>query len=193
VAEPREAGPPAPDGGAGAPSRDLEAELKRLTTLQRRARGGDAGALAALRKVLDGDPGWWQRTGDVAYQAEQSWLKAYAGTDELAKEVIARKMKALRRELRGDGGSPLERLLVDRIVLNWLTLYHAESMYAQRLRQPEGVSLESSTHHQERIDRCQKRYLAAIRALAQLRRVAVTVARVLEPDGRHVEAARVEA
>jgi hypothetical protein len=33
------------------------------------------------------------------------------------------------------------------------------------------MSLELSTHCQERVDRCQKRYLAAIKALAQLRRL----------------------
>ena len=64
--------PERPDPEAG---RDLEAEAARLTALQQRAMDGDAGALAELRKVLDSDPGWWQQTGDVAYQAAQSWLK----------------------------------------------------------------------------------------------------------------------
>ena len=164
----------------------------RLTALQRRAQDGDTAALAELRKVLDATPGWWQQTGDVAWQAENAWLKAYAGTDELAKEATARKLKALRRQLRGPNPSPLEDLLATRIALNWLTLYYAETLYANRLRSPEGMTLEASTHCQERIDRCQKRYLAAIRALAQLRRVAVTVARVVDPDGRQVDAARME-
>ena len=95
--------------------------------------------------------------------------------------MVSRKIRALTRDLGGPEASPSERLLVDRIVLNWLTLYHAEAIYAQRMGQPGGISLDLSTH-------CQKRYLAAIRALSQLRRVAVTVARVLEPNGRHLEA-----
>lgn len=165
--------------------RDLEAEAGRLTDLAQRATGGDAGALGELRKALDADPGWWDRTGDVAWQAQTRWLDAYAGRDEFTKEVVRRKMGALRRELRGPGCSPLERLLVERIVLTWLVLHYAEGLYAQRMAAPGGVPLDLSTHCQERIDRAQKRYLAAIKALATLRRlqqrgplVAVGVAQV---------------
>ena len=56
-------------------------------------------------------------TGDVAWQAEQAWLKAYAGTDEFAKEVTARRLRALRQDLNGPDPTPLERLLVARIAL----------------------------------------------------------------------------
>jgi hypothetical protein len=157
-----------PDAPTG---RDLEAEAARLTALQRRAMDGDAGALAELRKVLDADPGWWQQTGDVAWQAENAWLRTYAGKDEFAKEATSRKLQAMRRHLRGPEASPLARLLVDRIVLNWLTLHYAESQYARGMRSEHGIALDVSTHQQERVDRCQKRYLAAIKALAQLRRL----------------------
>jgi hypothetical protein len=151
--------------------RDLEAETARLTALQRRAQDGDAGALAELRKALDADPGWWQQTGNVAWQAENAWLKAYAGKDELAKEATARKLQAMRRELCGPSPSPLERLLVSRITLTWLTLYHAEALYAWRMASADGISFDLGTHMQERVDRCQKRYLAAIKALATLRKL----------------------
>ena len=70
-----------------------------------------------------------------------------------------------------------------------MALHHAELLYAQR---PATLTLDQSARAQERLARFQKMYLAAIRALAQLRRVAVTVARVLDPGGRHAEAARVE-
>jgi hypothetical protein len=151
--------------------RDLEAEATRLTALQRQAMAGDASALAELRKVLDADPGWWQQTGDLAWQAEVAWLQTYAGKDALAREATARKMRDLRRELRGPEASPLERPLVQRIVLNWLTLHFAERRYAGQLGSEEGVPLDVSAHSQERIDRCQKRYLAAIKALATLRKL----------------------
>lgn len=154
-----------------APARDLEAEAARLTALQRRAMEGDAGALGELRKALDADPGWWEKTGDVAWQTEAAWLKTYAGRDEFAKEAISRKLRALRRELRGPEASPLEYLLVSTISLNWLVLAYSQTLCAQRMGQEGGVSLEVSTHLQERVDRAQRRYLASIRALAQLRRL----------------------
>lgn len=167
--------PPPPDlPAAASAARDLEAEAQQLRALQRRAQEGDVAALGELRKVLDADPGWWERTGDVAHQAELAWLKTYAGTDEYAKEVISRKLRALRQELLGPTPTALERLLVARIGLCWLTLHYFETLYADRMRRPEGLSLETSTHCQERIDRSHRRYLSAIRALATLRRVSIT-------------------
>ena len=151
--------------------RDLEAEATRLTALAERAQGGDEAALAALRKTLESAPGWWQQTGDLAWQAELAWLQTCAGTDELAKEAIRRKLRALRRELGGPQASPLERLLVSTVGLNWLVLYYAQSLLANRMGRAEGLSLEASTHMQERIDRAQRRYLASIKALATLRRL----------------------
>ena len=154
-----------------------------------RAQEGDPVALGELRKLLDDHPGLLAQTGDLAHQAEQSWLKALGEGNEVFKEAVARQAKALRRELAGPTPAPLERLLTERVVLCWMALHHAELLYAQR---PATLTLDQSAHAQERLARFQRMYLAAIRALAQLRRVAVTVARVLEPDGRHVEAARVE-
>ena len=44
-----------------------------------------------------------------------------------------RKCAALRRELAGEHPTPLETLLVDRIVLSGLPLHYAEALYAQHL------------------------------------------------------------
>ena len=83
----------------------------------------------------------------------------------------------MRRELNGLAPRPLERLLVARIATNWLTLQYAEALYAQRMKDGN-LPLDVSTHQQERIDRSQRRYLAAIRALAHLRRLQVPAVQV---------------
>ena len=80
--------------------------------------------------------------------------------------------------MAGAAPTPLERLLTERVVLCWMALHHAELVYAQRLGT---LTLEQGAYLQERLARFQKMYLAAIKALAQLRRVAVTVARVSTP------------
>jgi hypothetical protein len=154
------------------------------------AQAGDAAALGELRKLMDAHPPLWQSIGDLAFQAEASWLKAIAGEDEVAKEAISRKAKALRRELAGPAPTVLERLLAERVVLCWMALYFADTLYAQRTGT---LTLDQSTFYQERIVRFQKLYLAAIKALAQLRRVTVTALRVQAPGGRALEATRVEA
>ena len=88
-------------------------------------------------------------------------------------EAIAWKLGALRAELSQPSDGPLERLLVDRVMLTWLQVHQAEGMHAQRLGQ---LTIEWSDAHQRRIDRAQRRYLAAIRTLAQVRRLTVPVA-----------------
>ena len=48
------------------------------------------------------------------------------GQDLLTEEAIQRKMAALRTELIEPNASPLERLLVDRVVALWLHLHKLE-------------------------------------------------------------------
>ena len=68
-----------------------------------------------------------------------------------------------------------------------MALHHAEMLYAQRTGT---LTLEQGTYYQERLARFQKMYLAAIKALAQLRREAVTVTHVQGLDGQQLDAAR---
>ena len=163
------------------PEADLTAQARRradeIDALVKRANAGDRRALPALRKAFDELPGLWEENGDLARHAEAAWLSAVARKDEVFKEGLARKLKAMRRELNGPAPSPLERLLVARIVANWLTLQYAEALYAQRMKDGN-LPLDVSTHQQERIDRSQRRYLAAIRALAHLRRLQVPALQV---------------
>lgn len=105
---------------------------------------------------------------DMACQAEMSLRKkAYEG-DVLADELCARRLKELRREVAGPCPTPLETLLAERIALCWLTVHIYETVLAQQGGEMTFISLE---HHQKRIDKAHKRYLASIKALAQVRRL----------------------
>jgi hypothetical protein len=106
----------------------------------------------------------------------------------LIREVVPRKMDQLRTELGGPSPSPVERLLVDRIVTCWLHLHYLENMYGQA----ENLSADRAKYYQESIQRAQKNYLSAIKTLATIRKLAlpalqVNVARkqvnVLNSDG----------
>ena len=94
------------------------------------------------------------------------------GNNLLAKEAAPRKLKAMKEELAGSSPTPLERLLVERVVASGLQLQHAEAMYAQNLKH---LAMAQSEYHQRRLDRLHKRYLSAIRTLAQIRKLGVPV------------------
>jgi hypothetical protein len=70
----------------------------------------------------------------------------------------------------------LERLLADRFAAGWLSLAVAEGTYHQALER--GLGQPDDTFHQQRITRAQRRYLAAIKALAQVRKLGVPAVQV---------------
>ena len=156
-----------------------KSEAEQILALVNRANQGDTSVLPALRKVFDERPELWEENGDLARVVEAGWLKRMCGQDELFKESVSRKLRTLRKELRGPTPSPLERLLVDRIGVCWLALHYAEAIYAQTV---SGMTFKQGEYYQDRIDRSQKRYLAAIKALAQLRRLQLPVLQVNVAD-----------
>ena len=79
------------------------------------------------------------------------------------------------RELAGHAPTPLEALLVDRIVVCWMHLHYAETIYVQNM---QDYSLTQAAFHQHRITTAHNRYLSAIRALAQVRRLQVPTVQV---------------
>ncbi len=78
------------------------------------------------------------------------------------------------------------RLLVERVVACWFHLNHMDMLYAERLGGKEGMTWPTDEGYQRRIERAQRRYLAAIKALAQLRRLAVPVVQVNIARQQHI-------
>jgi len=147
-----------------------------LTHLVRKASQGDTQVMPALREALQAHPWFWEEYGNVAKTARDALVRCMAGEQQTGQqEMYTRKLDALTTELGGVAPSPLERLVVERIVLCWLHLHYAEAIYAQNL---QGMALRHAEFHQARISKAQTRYLAAIRTLAQIRRLGVPTVQV---------------
>lgn len=147
-----------------------QAEFDKFIDLMGKARKGDA---AACRDVFDMFPTVPELVEcmepTIAATAETLLLqKIYDEKDLFAKEACRRHLRALRERLLKAGASPLEELLADRIALCWLELHYFEAHYANGLGR---VSVQDGAYGQERIDHAHKRYLGAVRALAQVRRL----------------------
>jgi hypothetical protein len=142
-----------------------------ITAMVRRAETGDESALPELRMLL-AEPVWVEILGgDLARRAEDTLLDRFCGKNLCGREAIARKMTDLRAELCGPNPSPVERLLAERAIACWLHLAHAEYAYASK----ESMSLPLAQHYQKVIDRAHKRYLSALKALADVRKLGVTL------------------
>ena len=110
----------------------------------------------------------------MAREAERVLVQTLSGKDLILKESLTVKLKLLREEVGGPNPTALERLLTERVVACWLFLYYAENIMTQTLKS----SMEWCEFHQRRIDHAHKRYLSAIRSLAQIRKLALPVLQV---------------
>ena len=157
-----------------------------LRKLLERADSGDESAVPEIRGLLDGMPELVQPFGgDLAQNAERALVRAISGKRICEREAIHKKMSQLCLELGGSNPSPLERLLVERIVLCWLHAYHADCKCAGA----KGITLEHGDYLQRQQDGAQRRFLAAIKCLATVRRLLspikldVTLAAKLQAGG----------
>jgi hypothetical protein len=148
---------------------------KELEKILLRARNGDEKALPVVRQILQSPEAVDRLGGDLALQAEASLIHSVARENLSWREALYRKMELLRAELEGPDATPLERLLVERIVACWLQLHHSDIWLAQQ----EGkLSITQADYHQRTRDRAHKRYLSAIKALALVRKLALPVLQV---------------
>src|SRR5215469_15562175 len=112
----------------------MTAELKPVTSIyteemQRlilRAQEGDFTSLTELRALLDERRDLWQNVGDLAQHAELNIVRLAAGKDLFAQEAMRRKLAELKEDLAGPSPSQVEKLLVDRIGVCWLHVFHLE-------------------------------------------------------------------
>src|SRR6516162_11046018 len=150
-------------------SREQAPGVGRLAELVQRGQQGDLTALPLLREALEGDPSLWQEYGDLAAQAQEAWLQLLAGTDYLLAESVRLKLAALRQELSAEGASPLEKLLIERVIACWLQTCYSDSVYAQARGPQSTTSVRQEL--MKRQDSSQRRYLAAIKQLALVRKL----------------------
>lgn len=162
--------------------KSLQAKSPKLSdaehnALRERARTDPEAARIYLDNAeAEGAGDWFLRLNDVAHQAQHSLINSLEGTDEIFKAMCARRMQHIRRDLGGDNPTPLERMLIERIAVCWLHVHIVEMTVAQR---SATMTLPVAEYQQKRLDKAHKRHLSAIKALAQVRRMALPAPPVL--------------
>jgi hypothetical protein len=133
-----------------------------------RAAAGDESVMPQLCTLLERHPIVWESVGDLANRAEVALLQYLAGRDLFVHEATRRKMAALRAELAPQG--PLESLLGGRLVLAWADVSAAQfESFRLAASAPRDVGLHRVL--QARLDGANKRFLAATRSLALIRKL----------------------
>jgi len=129
----------------------------------------DPADLLALRAMLEQHPGLWRVAGDLAHTAAMS-IVAKMRAYPLVAESLKRGWDVMKDELGYQLASPLERLLVEQVVLCWLHLHVVELEYSGLI----GASLSPTLadHWERRLSAAQARYLRACETLARIRKLA---------------------
>ncbi len=128
---------------------------------------GIAPPYQGLREFLTLNPCLWQRPGDVGLQAQASWIALIAGRNLHMKECTARRVSELKQQLAGDSPpSPVEALLIERVISAWLRIGYTEAREGQRVE----TSLRWARFELERQAVADRQLRAAIDALESYRK-----------------------
>jgi hypothetical protein len=141
-----------------------------LKAILDRARAGDQAVLPALKKAYDEHPELAEKFGDLAKFAEESLLGLATGSCLMTREAIRHQLAVRRAEMAADVASPLESLLVDRAVICWLGVQASELSMADHLRELPSDS-PAVRAAQQRLDAAHRRFLTAVKCLAQVKKL----------------------
>ena len=158
----------------GTAPRGWDRPIAEVNAVIRKAEGGDGPALAEVREMLARPGTINQFRGNVAREVLLLLVKSYAGNNAVVREATIEKLVELRAELSGSAPTALEKLLVERVLATWLHLHTLEAAYAGK----ESLSLAQGAYYQKVISAAQKRYLAAIKGLAEVRKFALPALQV---------------
>lgn len=167
---------PTPVAAATSPAKPTgwNRTVPQINALIRKAEDGDEPALAEVREMLTRRGTAEIVGGNIAKEALNGLVSRYASKSPVTKEAILRKLEELRADLSGTNATALEILLVERVLATWLHLHHLEKLYANK----DSFELSVGVYFQKVISAAQKRYLAAIKGLAEVRKLAMPALQV---------------
>jgi hypothetical protein len=155
-------------------------EFDDLEWLLERARQGDQLVLPEIRDWLDRS-GVWRRFGDLGQQVRDAWVRLIASSDLVLRESLLWKIDHLRGELTLGEPTPIERLLIDRVLASWLRLHYAELAGTQVMNRPK-----LGEYWDRRQSRAERAYLASLGALTTMQKfLSVVTVPGATPDKRH--------
>ena len=146
------------------------AETRKITRLYDKAKRGDKDALKAFEESFAEAPKALEDDGNLGKELRRYLLESHVHEDEPFKRGIELKAESLERDLAGQSASPLERLLIERVICCWVESYLVDRLCIDACN-GLGVSLEKHTFYQKWQERAHGRFLSACKALAQIRKL----------------------
>jgi len=152
-----------------APTKKLDRLMRKTTT-----KNPDPDDVAKLRKALREEPGTWRAAGDMLDHAQDQVIQSMAGGYAVIEESALRGKEELRKELSEPTDGPLEQLMIQEVILCWL--HHSHTVRRMQSVTMEGThTSEEGTYWEKRVAASQRRYIRAMKSLARVRKLNVSV------------------
>jgi hypothetical protein len=158
-------------------SDETKIKLRELRILSEKAEAGEKGARRELRRAIRySTPEVVAKASDIARKGHKILIGTAACGDALMEEALSARLKIMRSQIAGEDPTPLEVLLTERVVSCWLLVELLEALTSTQLQSGEHMKdkrvpdsfLKLMLKWQES---AQRRYLSAIRELAQVRKL----------------------
>ena len=138
------------------------------------AERGDRSVLPRVREMLDKFPTIAAEVGDLTRIAKGGMLDMLSENNVMIREAEERYLAGMVQEIAGPQATPIEKLLAEQIAVCWLHVRHVEIKYAHL----KSYTLSEAEYYHRCLDLSQKRYLRAIKTLAQIRKLGVPALQV---------------
>jgi hypothetical protein len=160
-------------------SEDARGRLTELRAISEKAETGDRNARRRLRRLVrSSSPEIIVEASDFVGRAEWMLANTISAGQPLMREAIQERMRQMRSEIAGESPMPLEVMLTERVVAGWLLVEVLEALISAQYhrhtdktaRVPPGYIAQMSRI----LESATRRYLAAIRELARVRKLEAT-------------------
>lgn len=125
--------------------------------------------IAALRRFFDEDPELWRATGNMAKRTLDHLCRTYYQQSTYMQECVLRRVDEMRQELSHADSSPLEKLLIEQVLVCYVNLYVLEINSAGKLC--ESHTTEAGLYWDRRLTGAQRRFTRACAALTRIRKL----------------------
>jgi hypothetical protein len=160
-------------------SQEARGRLTELRAVSDKAEAGDNEARKELRRLVrSSSPEIIAAASDVAGRAGWMLIKTISASEPLMQEALEERMHQMRAEIAGENPTPLEVLLTERVVAGWLLVEVLEGLVSAQYQRDVKAHRVPPGHviQQSRIlESATRRYLAAIRELARVRKLQATM------------------
>jgi hypothetical protein len=156
--------------------KDVKERLEELRALSKKAEAGEKGARKELKQALrESSPAVIARASDIGRKAQHLLIDTAAGGEPLAEYALSARLDMMRADIAGENPTPLEGLLAERVVVCWMLVELFDVLMAAQLAKRTDskchVPFSTLKHYLRWQEIANRRYLAAIKALAQVRRL----------------------